>query len=41
MVDLWGENVKERRGDEVVVGFEGEEGVQRKTGRRSRGLIIV
>ena len=32
MVELWGENVKERRGDEVVVGFEGEEGVQGKTG---------
>ena len=32
MVELWGENVKERRGDEVVVGFEGEEGVQGKRG---------
>ena len=32
VVELWGENVKERRGDEVAVGFEGEEGVQRKTG---------
>ena len=31
-MELWGENVSDRRGEEVVVGFEGEEGFKGKIG---------